>query len=202
VGAGLNINDAPPERLSRFFAALNIPPSRADSLVDALLDWRDPDLFPRPLGAERAWYQAAHRLVPRDGAFADPKELLQVRGFEQFGDTLSLIQTESARMPLGHTPLPILAALPGMSPEAVARAADLRLRNERIVELLVLGATLPTSARDTLMAHYAELARMTTTEPEGWIVVATGLAGSPGVEVAMEVRLARGGTRVATMRRR
>src|SRR6266566_3086908 len=44
-----------------------------DSLADALLDWRDPDAVPRPLGDESS--------RNRNGPFADVWELRYVRGF-------------------------------------------------------------------------------------------------------------------------
>lgn len=202
VGAGLNINTADPSELHRFFAALNIGPSRADSLTDALLDWRDGDTVSRALGAERQWYRAQHRLTPRDSAFADPREILLVRGFEQFSDTIALLTTEDGRLPLAHTPLPVLAALPGFTPEALARVAELRARHERLPELIALSGTLPKNARETLIANYPELARRTTPEPEGWIVSVEVTSGTPAVIATTEVYLARAGTRVAVLRRR
>lgn len=202
AGAGLNINTADPSELARFFAALNISPSRADSLVDALLDWRDGDTLPRALGAERSWYRAEHRLLPHDSVFADPRELLLVRGFEHFGDTIALLTTEDNRLPLAHTPLPVLATLPGFTPEALTRVAELRTRHERLPELIGLSGMLSKEARETLIAHYPELARRTTPEPEGWIVTASISTGTPAVTATTEIYLARAGTRVAILRRR
>ena len=42
----------------------------------AVLDWRDPDNVPRPHGAEEAWYVGQGRAPPRNGPFADVRELL------------------------------------------------------------------------------------------------------------------------------
>jgi type II secretory pathway pseudopilin PulG len=202
VGSALDINTADATELSRLFAALHIGPARADSLTDALLDWRDADTLPRPLGAERSWYIAAHRLVPRDSAFADIRELLLVRGFEHFGDTLNVFGTEIGRLALAHAPLPVLASLPGFTVEALTRVSDLRAHHQRLPELIALSATLPKDARETLIAHYAELTRGTTPEPEGWIVTVSVKEGTPQVTSTLELYLARAGTRVAVLRRR
>jgi len=202
VGSSLDINSADATELQRLFAALNIGPARADSLTDAILDWRDADTLPRPLGAERSWYAAAHRLIPRDSAFANVRELLRVRGFEHFGDTLAVFGTETGRLSLAHAPLPVLASLPGFTVEALTRVADLRAQHQRLPELISLSATLPKNAREALIAHYAELARSTTPEPEGWIVTVSAAEGVPAVTSTIELYLARGGTRVAVLRRR
>jgi general secretion pathway protein K len=202
VGAALNMNTADATALNRLFVALGIRPARADSLTDALLDWRDADSLARPLGVERSWYIAAHRVPPRDSDFVDPRELLLVRGFEHFADTITMFGVEPARIPLGHAPLPVLASLPGFTPEALIRVSDLRTRRVRLPELIALSGTLPKDARETLIAHYAELSRQTTPEPEGWIVAAQVTGGSPAVTAITEVYLARAGTRVAVLRRR
>lgn len=51
-----------------------------DSLVDAILDWRDPDDEPRQDGAERQWYVAHKATPPRNASFGSMRELLLVRG--------------------------------------------------------------------------------------------------------------------------
>ncbi|MBW3571952.1 MAG: general secretion pathway protein GspK [Gemmatimonadetes bacterium] len=51
AGAALDVNAAPDETLRRLFVALGRSPAGADSLADALADWRDEDDAPRPAGA-------------------------------------------------------------------------------------------------------------------------------------------------------
>src|SRR5207237_10440876 len=85
-----------------------------DSLVDALLDWRDPDQVPRPFGDESSGN--------RNGPLADVWELHYVRGF-----TDSLVGTLAPFLPtrgvgainLNAAPPEVLASLPGMTEEAI-----------------------------------------------------------------------------------
>jgi type II secretory pathway component PulK len=202
LGAAVNINSADPATLRRFFAALGMAPRRADSLTDAILDWRDADTLPRPLGAERGWYAALARPAPRDSQFADPRELLRVRGFERFGDTLALVRVGGGRIPLSHAPPAVAAALPGMTPAAVARVAELQAEGEPLVDLLGLGVVLSEEDRAVLLTSYPELSRLATPGPERWVVTAAVSTGDPAVEATVEVVLARAGARVAVMERR
>jgi hypothetical protein len=53
-----------------------------------------------------------------------------------------------------------------------------------------------------MLARYADLTRLTTLEPDSWIVTATGVSGNPAVHAVVEVVLVRAGTRAAITRRR
>jgi len=200
-GTGVQLNEADPEQLRRLFHALGIAPARADSLIDALLDWRDRDRVKRSSGAEQEWYAAHHRSGPRDSAFASVEELRLVRGFEHLGDTVMLFTTDAGRMPLSHVPLPVLASLPGMTPATLVHAAALRARGQRVPELAALGVNLPKEDYAQLMAHYEELSRRMVPEPEAWFLSAIVEAGEPPVHTTIRVRLARAGARVAIMGR-
>jgi type II secretory pathway component PulK len=76
---------ASPEQLSRLISAI-LPPDREidpQELVDALIDWRDPDDTPGELGAEQEFYQSLQ--VPyrcKNAPFETVEELLMVRGFD------------------------------------------------------------------------------------------------------------------------
>lgn len=59
----------------------------ADSLVDALIDWRDADAIPQPQGSEEQFYQRSGRTAPRNAPFQSVEELRLVRGFEARADT-------------------------------------------------------------------------------------------------------------------
>jgi len=201
-GAALDINRADAERLRRLFNVIGIRPARADSLIDALLDWRDTDTIPRPNGAERGWYRAHHRRVPRDSAFGNVQELLRVRGFEHFGDTLALFGVDGGLMPLSHTPLPVLASLPGLSPTVVTHIAQRRARGEWIPELVALEGGLSADDHEQFLAHYQELMTLTSVVPETWMLTASVTAGEPAVAGVVTVQLGRAGTRVAVLGRR
>jgi type II secretory pathway component PulK len=202
AGAGLDVNAADGETLRRFFLALGATPAAADSLADALADWRDADDEPRPAGAEAAWYAAAGRPGPRNGPLADPREVLRIRGIERIKGIDALVATDAGRIPLNHAPLPVLAALPGMEGEAVARVAEMRARGARLGSLLELEGALSAEARAALSRRYAELSALTAGSPDAWVMTARAREGDPPVTAVLEVRLVRAGTRAAVVRRR
>jgi general secretion pathway protein K len=63
----------------RLLRGLGLDPALADTLAD----WIDPDDTPRPHGAERAWYLAAHPpLVPANAPLGAVSQLRLVRGYD------------------------------------------------------------------------------------------------------------------------
>jgi hypothetical protein len=202
IGARLDVNATEPGRLRALFVAAGVAPASADSLADALADWRDDDDVPRPAGAERGWYRAHGRFLPRDGSLADVRELRRVRGFAAWPGLDSLLDVDGGRVPVNHAPPAVLASLPGFGPEAVARVEELRWRGDRLGELLALDGVLSPPARDHFRRGYAELVGLAVTEPEGWILEARGAEGSPPLTHVVQVRLVRAGARAAITRRK
>ncbi|HEU4648241.1 MAG TPA: hypothetical protein VFS33_04215 [Gemmatimonadales bacterium] len=159
-GAKLNLNTADAEALRLLLGS--------DSLVDALLDWRDADDVPRPLGAERTWYVAQGRPAPRNGELADLGELMLVRGFDSasVARLAPLVTTRGdGRVNLAAAPPEVLATLPGMT-ESLARLllaarADGRLTS-RPAEFV---DALPSDARRALLARYQDFAMRTSATP-------------------------------------
>lgn len=202
AGAALDANAASAEQLRRLFLAIGARDGQADSLTDALLDWRDRDEEPRTAGAEGDWYRGRGELPPRDGPLANPAELRRVRGIAGLPGADSLLDVEPGRVPLGRAPLAVIASLPGVGEEAVARLAELRSRGQSPADLLAFAASLSREARADMLARYPELVALVTTEPDAWIVTSTAGAGPRAVRAAVEVRLVRAGTRAAVVRRR
>ncbi|HEX2210521.1 MAG TPA: hypothetical protein VHG93_22770, partial [Longimicrobium sp.] len=157
AGAALDVNAADEGTLRRLFAVLGASPAGADSLADALADWRDEDDAPRPSGAEAEWYRAARRPLPRNGPFADAREVLRVRGFDALPGIDTILSAEPGRVPLSHAAPAVVAALPGMGTEAAARLAELRLRGDRVSDLAVFAASLSPGARDEAGRRFHEL---------------------------------------------
>ncbi len=202
AGSTIDVNGASEELLRHFFTALDLPAERRDSLVDALLDWRDADDVPRPSGAERAWYERERRIAPRNAPLQDARELAHIRGFDALPGIDSLLGVEPGRIDLGHAPLLVLGALPGFGSEAVARVAEERLRGAAPADLLSLAARLSPNARSMLVSRYADLARLTVVEPDAWLLTSRARAGEPAITAVVELRLVRAGSRAAIVRRR
>lgn len=55
-------------------------PTAVDRVVDAVMDWRDPDSLPRPSGAEKEIYERLGAPLPTDGPFSSVCELRLVLG--------------------------------------------------------------------------------------------------------------------------
>lgn len=198
AGAALDVNAADDETLRRLLLVLGRSPAQADSLVDALADWRDEDDAPRPFGAERPAYRAAGMRPPRNGLLADPRELRLVRGWGDLPGIDTLLGTEPGRVPVSHAPSAVLASIPGLGPEGAARAAEMRMRDEQITDLDALfGQPGEMGTR-----RLAEASGAVGLEPEAWIVTARGAEGTPPAVSVVEVRLVRAGDRAAIVRRR
>ncbi len=202
TGLTLDVNTATEDMLHRLLAALGVPPQQRDSIADAILDWRDADTLPRPHGAEADWYRARHLPLPRNGPFADPRELLRVRGIAGVPGLETLLGVDPGRIDLNRAPPAVLSALPGITPELVARLEEDQRRGTSLPDLLALGGEGSPASRAALMDHEIELERLTTTEPDAWILTIRARDGVPPITVALEERLVHAGTRAAVQRRR
>lgn len=202
AGTAIDVNSASGRVLHRLLELHRIPSTQADSLVAALLDWRDADTVARAGGAEHPTYEAAGLHPPRNGPLADVRELRRVRGWMMLAQLDSLVGVEADRVCLNHAPLLVLAALAGFTGEAVARVAERRLRGHPLPDLASLAAELSRPARDSLLAHYPDLVAATTAVPDAWLIVSHAEAGSPPMRVTVEVRLVHAGRRAAVVRRR
>jgi len=202
AGTTIDANIADSVRIRAVLLAIGQRADAADSLVDALLDWRDADQIPRARGAEEPWYASQHRPSPRNGPLASPEELLLVRGFDRIAGVDTLFGIDDERVNLEAAPLAVLASLPGIGHEALAFVAESRINGRPIRDIASLAAALPPRARQDLLAQYAELVRLTTAVPDAWTITSRASAGAPPVDASVELRLVKAGTRAAIVRRR
>ncbi len=149
--AGINVNTADREVVERLFSVVSRQSSVVDSFVRTLLEVR--------------------RRTP----------ILDVSQLETFPEhDSSWAQFFTVDGPgtvnVSSAPGPVLAALPGMTPEAVERVLARRALGRPIASLDELVAELSGPARDALLARYPDLARvMTFTAPQlrltglGWV---------------------------------
>jgi hypothetical protein len=200
TGTALNVNEAGRARLVKLLVAVGLPYEGADSMASAIVDWQDEDDDALPNGAEQGWYRAAHRQPPRNGALMSRQELYLVRGCEILHRVDGLIDIEPGRILLTRAPGPVLATLPGLGPEAVART--LALQETGAISLQALAIALSPDARALLNGHLMELTRLVTTVPDAWIITVNVRRGSIGAKSSVEVLVVRGGDRVAIMRHR
>jgi general secretion pathway protein K len=157
--AKLNLNLADRDALMTALLAVSHRPS-ADSLADALLDWRDPDTITRPYDPEDAG--------DRNGPLADVAELLYIRGFDS-----SVVARLSAFLTTRGTgvinvnaaPREVLTTLPGMTEEAMLALLERRTSGRPIQSADELAALVSKSARSALLANYPEFVRAATFAP-------------------------------------
>lgn len=202
VGAAVDVSTASASALRAVMRSAVDDDQRADSLVDALLDWQDADHIPRPFGAEATEYRRAGRVGPRNGPVADIDELRAIRGFDEldaddWSALRAVVATEAAPLPISATAPVLLGLLPGMPVDAALRVEQARRRRPSAVETLdQLMAVLGSAAEDSLRARYGELRSATVDEPIAWLVRVEG------TEAALELRLVRARAGVAVLQRR
>ena len=202
TGTTVNINSTDSSRIRAVLIAIGQSPESADSLIDALLDWRDADATPRTHGAERTWYRSAHRLTPRNGPIASIDELRLVRGFDRIGGLDTLFGVEDERIDIDRAPLAVLSSLPGIDASTLLLIAERRRNGTLPGDLSVLAQALSTTSRALLLAHYPELVASTTTTPDAWTLSSKAAIGSPALVATLELRLVSAGRRAAIVRRR
>jgi len=104
-----------------------LPEEEAESVRDAILDWRDEDDVPRPRGAERLEYaRMPEPVVPRNGKIRGVAELSHVKGvtgeFQQaFLSRVFTVHGNSPQVNFLRAPEIVLRSLPGVSAEAAGR---------------------------------------------------------------------------------
>jgi len=193
--AKLNLNLADRPALVTVLQALMHRSAAVDSLADALLDWRDPDAVPRPLGDESS--------ANRNGPFADVWELRYVRGFTDSLVTrlTPFITTRGTGViNVNAAPQAVLAALPGITEETV-RILIMHRSTRPLRDADALAGLLSPSARATLLASYPEFVRATVFAPPQLVGLVTG--GVRGTPITARVTLTTVpvGGRLAVIRR-
>lgn len=138
-GGKIDLNTAGPELLYGLLNAIELPEETGLGLLQAVLDWRDPDNEARKHGAEDADYQRlGYAYGAKDGAFNSVDELQRVMGFDyRIYRTLAPALTVYSRQPginPGTAPRAALLALPNIRPAEVD--AFIRAREQA-------GAALP-----------------------------------------------------------
>lgn len=192
----LNLNAADPIALKVLL--------RSDALVDAVLDWRDVDTLPRPQGAEADWYRAAHRRGPRNGPFADVRELRYVRGFDSalVRSLEGFLTTRgSGRLDLNTAPAQLLATLPGITQGAAVRIASRRLGGRRLTGPDHLLSLLGPQDQSVLGTEYPAFLEGATFQPTSLLLEVTGgIEGSP-IEARAALTVVPTAERLAVIRR-
>jgi len=122
--AKIDINTAYEPLLRGLLVSSGLPDDEASRVLDAILDWRDPDDLKRPNGAEAPDYKAAGLAYkPANGPFQAIEELQLVLGMRpEIYRRVAPFITVYSRAPGVNTQLAsreVLLSLPGATTEAV-----------------------------------------------------------------------------------
>ena len=83
-GGKINLNRVDEQLLRRVFTNLGVEGSVVDTLVDSIMDWRDPDDLHRTNGAENDYYQSlSPAYTAKNGPLDSVEDLLWIRGMTQ-----------------------------------------------------------------------------------------------------------------------
>lgn len=161
----VDINAASDVVLKNLFMNTGISEEEADTIVDSIMDWKDPDDLHRLHGAESDYYQSLQNpYKAKNARFDSLEELLLVKGVtsdilygnkERKGliDFLT-VYTKRNRININAAPKEVLMALPGMTPEL----ADSIISSRQTVD-----PTGATNIRSVLGDSYGPMARYITT---------------------------------------
>jgi len=122
--AKIDVNTASDALLRGLFLSLGMKDDEAAHLVDAILDWRDPDSLTRPFGAEAPEYEAAGLPYhPANAPFQAIEELQLVLGmrpeiYRQISPLVTIFSRQGGVNPQLAS-RQVLLAIPGISTEAV-----------------------------------------------------------------------------------
>jgi general secretion pathway protein K len=146
--AKIDINTASDPLLRGLLLSVGVEEQDATPLLDAILDWRDPDSLKRPNGAEEPEYRAAGLTYrPANAPFQAIEELQLVLGMkpEIYRRLAPLITVYSKQPGINATiaPREVLLAIPGVTAQVVdeyIRQRDAALAANQPVPPFVAGA--------------------------------------------------------------
>ncbi len=128
----VDVNFVSEEDLLEILKRGGLPDDEAETLRDAIEDWRDKDDDSRPRGGESPDYaRLPEALRPRNGNFRGVGELRYVKGvprefYDRFLSRVFTAHGNSSQVNYLHAPEIVLRSLPGVSPEAAAEILERR----------------------------------------------------------------------------
>jgi len=175
-----------------------------DSLVDALIDWRDADTITRAAGAEADWYRDSRRPLPRNGSLRSVRELSLVRGFEAipFERLQKVLTTDGVgRIDLNLAAPEVLATIPGLGAEAIGVLLGRRRAGERVSSADGLLGGLSPVGRRALADRFPEFMSRAAFTPGHFILEADGGVRGYPLLASAQLEVTPAGRRLAVLTR-
>ncbi|MFH1701886.1 MAG: helix-hairpin-helix domain-containing protein, partial [Nitrospirota bacterium] len=156
------ITDANSDILRNLFKNLGIPEDEVNSIVDCILDWKDPDDLLHLNGAEDDYYMSLpNPYKTKNANFDTLEELVMVKGITQemlYGKgeqrgIIDFLTVNSGRsqINLNAAPKEVLMAIPGITPEIADAIINYR-QDKEITNIAEIQAIL--GANYNLMSRY------------------------------------------------
>ena len=198
-GGKVDVNAADDKTLLLMFALAGVESERAVHLVDAVMDWRDPDDLTQPNGAEKAEYEAAGLTYgPANMPFATIGEFQQVLGmdYELYRKLRPFITvySRSARPNFGLAQAMLLQLVPGVTPEQAEQLVEMRQRllpGDPAANALVLPDGTPLVAGGGSGTYTVQSLATLSNGMRSGLTAVVRLGGAPGARAytALEWRL-------------
>ena len=161
----VDINFASDVVLKNLFLNTGLSDEEADTIVDSIMDWKDPDDLHRLHGAESDYYQSLQNpYKAKNARFDSLEELLLVKGMAAdilYGNSerkgiidFLTVHARRNRININAAPLEVLMAIPGMTPELAEGVISSRQ---------TVAAAGATNIRETLGENYSLMSRYITT---------------------------------------
>jgi type II secretory pathway component PulK len=194
--AALNLNAANEEMLVNFFSqGLEVDFAQAQRLAQAIVDWRDPDDLPLLNGGEREEYlRAGAPVLPTNRGFGELDELRHVLGMtpEIFEAAIPYLTLRgSGRINVNAAPLPVLLAIPGMTPAAALEILRLRDAGTFPTSTNQLLQLIPSGAGRTLQAARQQLGNRILFRTDEVEIISDGHVEGSAVEARVRVIVVR-----------
>lgn len=133
----IDINTANEDILKNLLINYGIEEAQATSIVDAIMDWKDPDDIPRPKGAESDYYQSLPKpYKAKNAPFESVDELIHVKGITKeilYGSDnkkgihqFLTVFSRTNVISIYHAPFEVLMAIPGVTEETAKLIIDRR----------------------------------------------------------------------------
>jgi general secretion pathway protein K len=160
----VDINATSDILLKNLLTNLGVQGEEVDTIVDSIMDWKDPDDLHRLHGAESDYYMSLpNPYKAKDANFDTLEELLLVKGMTPeilYGNDKKkglidflTIYSRSSQININAAPKEVLMAIPGITPEFADTIINLRETKE-ITNFQEIGIPVDTGA---LMAPYIKL---------------------------------------------
>jgi general secretion pathway protein K len=180
----VDVNTVGEEVLLGILKKGGLPEEEAETVRDAILDWRDEDDVPRPHGAESAEYgRMTEPVSPRNGKIRGIGELMHVkavtRGFhDAFLSRVFTTHGNPAQLSFLRAPEIVLRSLPGVSDEAVDRILEGRRK-----EPPISAADLAPMVGEGLLTAQGLALLSGGSSSNAYTIIATGRAGNDVIRI-------------------